>query len=342
MARQRKFRFPKIRLTVPRQTKSLLRSLTTLGRFGLRTTAKAANPIGRTIEISDFGSNPGRLKMFIYTPEKLVRRNAPLIVVLHGCGQHAESFASNSGWIALANHLRLPLLLPEQVARNNASRCFNWYRPSDTQRGHGEAMSVRQMVRASIKRFFSDPRQVFVVGLSAGGALTAELLAAYPAVFNAGAVVAGMPVGSASNAASALLHMHHANPFTTRETLISAIMSKQTITQRPRKWPRISIWHGERDRAIDPANGAALAVQWSGIHGFGDLPSFDDVAASGIRRRTWGAAKRPLVEWWTLPEMGHGFPVDAAIPGGGRAAFGVVDAGISGAYHIARFWGLEI
>lgn len=342
MVRQRKFRFPKIRLSVPRQTKSLFKSLATLGPFGVHKTTMTANPMGRTIEISDFGSNPGQLKMLIYTPEKLVRRNAPLIVVLHGCGQYAESFASNSGWIALANHLRLPLLLPEQVARNNASRCFNWFRPGDTQRGYGEAMSVRQMVRTSIKRFSCDQHQIFVVGLSAGGALTAALLAAYPAVFNAGAVVAGMPVGSASNAASALLHMHHANSFTTRETLVSAITSKQKTTQRPRKWPRISIWHGERDRTIDPANGAALAAQWSGIHGFGEVPSFDDVAASGVRRRTWGEAKRPLVEWWTHPDMGHGFPVDPAIPGGGRAAFGIVDARISGVYHIARFWGLMV
>jgi poly(hydroxyalkanoate) depolymerase family esterase len=300
----------------------------------------AAGSLGRTVEITDFGSNPGQLKMFIFTPEKPVRANAALIVVLHGCGQYAGSFALDTGWIALSNHFKIPLVLPEQVRRNNTGRCFNWFRPADTLRGSGEALSVRQMVRTSIKRFSSDPRQVFVVGLSAGGALTAALLASYPAVFNAGAVVAGMPVGSASNAASALLRMHKANPFSTQETLIQAVASQQKISRRRRKWPRISIWHGSKDHTIDPANGAALALQWSGLHGFGDVPSSDEISTSGIRRRSWGLETRPSVEWWTIPEMGHGFPIDTAVSGGGRTAFGVIDAGISGAFHIAAFWGL--
>lgn len=342
MARRRKFRLPKLHLGIPLQTRLLFRSLSNLAPVGPAKAAKLANPPGRTSEITDFGTNPGKLKMFVYAPEKPVRPSSPLIVVLHGCGQHAETFAANAGWVALANHFRLPLLLPEQIARNNASRCFNWYSPADARRGCGEAMSVRQMVRAAIKRFSSDPRQVFVVGLSAGGALTGALLAAYPAVFNAGAVVAGMPVGAASNAASALIRMHRADAFSSRETLISAVTRQQPVGKRPRKWPRISIWHGERDRHIDPANGTALAAQWSGVHGFAETPSADEVAASGIRRRSWGTPKRTMVEWWTLPEMGHGFPVDASIPGAGNSAFGVIDAGISAAYHIARFWGLQI
>ncbi len=281
--------------------------------------------------------------MYVYTPVKPVPANSPLIVVLHGCGQHAGSFASNAGWVDLANHFRLPLLLPEQVAANNPGRCFNWYRPGDTQRGLGEAMSVRQMLRAAMQRFVSDRRRIFVVGLSAGGALTAELMASYPAVFNAGAVVAGMPVGAASNAVSALLRMNSSNPFTTRESLVKAITSNQATSKRSRRtWPRISIWHGEQDRTIDPANGTALAAQWSALHGFAELPSSDDISASGIRRRSWGNANRPSVELWTLPKMGHGFPIDAATPGGGRVAFGVVDARISAAYHIAGFWGLKI
>jgi poly(3-hydroxybutyrate) depolymerase len=48
------------------------------------------------------------------------------------------------------------------------------------------------------------------------------------------------------------------------------------------------------------------------------------------------------VDWWTIPHMGHGFPVDEGTQGGGRAAFGVIDARISAAYHIAGFWGLKV
>ena len=135
---------------------------------------------GRVVEIAAFGSNPGGLRMLVYTPARLPA-DAPLVVVLHGCQQDATSFAANAGWLALARHLRCALVLPEQTAENNRGRCFNWHRPADARRGAGEAKSIRQMVSVATKRFRSDRRRVFVVGLSAGGAMAVALLAAYPA-----------------------------------------------------------------------------------------------------------------------------------------------------------------
>jgi poly(hydroxyalkanoate) depolymerase family esterase len=88
----------------------------------------------------------------------------------------------------LARRLRVALVLPEQTFANNRGRCFNWYRATDVRRGSGEAKSIRQMVRVATERFRSDRRRVFMAGLSAGGAIAAALLAAYPAVFAAGAV----------------------------------------------------------------------------------------------------------------------------------------------------------
>ncbi len=303
-----------------------------------RAAVKPATAAGRVTEVTGFGTNPGELRMFVYAAKRL-RAGAPLIVVLHGCGQYAESFARNAGWIALAEHCGAALLLPEQVTQNNNGRCFNWYRPGDVRRGSGEAMSVRQMVRTAIKRFGSNPRQVFVVGLSAGGALAAALLAAYPAVFSAGAVVAGMPVDAAHSTAAAMLRMHHASRFSSRVALADDVRRAAPASQN-RKWPRLSIWHGGHDRVIDPANGEALAAQWSELHGYGETPNIDDVSATGIRRRIWGTAKRPVVEFWTIPEMGHGFPIDSSLPGGGARGFGIADAGIPAARHIAKFWGI--
>ena len=92
------------------------------------------------------------------------------------------------------------------------------------------------MVSVATKRFRSDRRRVFVVGLSAGGAMAVALLAAYPATFAAGAAVAGMPVGSASTSAMALLRMHRADPYRSRTALAAAVQ-------------------------------AALPAQWTALHG---------------------------------------------------------------------------
>ena len=41
-----------------------------------------------------------------------------------------------------------------------------------------------------------DRRRIFVTGLSAGGAMTLAMLATYPDVFAAGAVIAGLPLAA--------------------------------------------------------------------------------------------------------------------------------------------------
>lgn len=299
----------------------------------------ASDPAGRVVEVSDFGSNPGGLRMFVYAPPKRLPSGAPLIVVLHGCGQSAAAFARDAGWIALAKRIGAALLLPEQTSRNNHGRCFNWFQPGDVRRGGGEAASIRQMVRAAVRRFKSDQRRVFIVGLSAGGAMAAAMLAAYPATFAAGAVIAGMPVGAAYNGASAMLRMRHADRLLNRRILADAVRRAAPPTRSSRAWPRISIWQGEKDKLVDPRNAEALAAQWSAAHGFEGAPTAEASPSAGVRRRLWNKPKRVAVELWTIADMGHGFPVDSA--DGGHETFGVTNVGLPAARLIARFWGID-
>ena len=299
----------------------------------------APSPAGRAVEIHEFGPNPGGLRMHVYAPVRLPAK-APLIVVLHGCGQSAAAFARDAGWIALAEAAKAALLLPEQSSRNNHSRCFNWFQPGDTRRGAGEAASIRQMTRAAMRRFGSDPRRVFIVGLSAGGAMAAAMLAAYPSTFAGGAVVAGMPVGAASNSATALLRMRHADRLATRRSLFDALRRAAPPTRGARAWPRLSIWQGGRDKLVDPHNAENLALQWSAAHGFEGPPNLDTTPRPGVRRRVWSGPKRAAVEIWTVADMGHGFPIDAA--DAGHEGFGVLPVGLPAARLIARFWGLAV
>ena len=142
-------------------------------------------------EETEFGSNPGNLRMFSYLPGKL-KPSAPFIVVLHGCKQKAGTFATRC-WMACAcRRGRLALLIPEQKGlpsyfydvylfpwfvalwgANNQNACFNWFQPEDTARDRGEALSIRQMIDAMVARHSVDRWRVYVVGLSAGGAMAA-------------------------------------------------------------------------------------------------------------------------------------------------------------------------
>lgn len=301
-----------------------------------RPAPEAPPPADSVTELRRFGSNPGGLRMFVYVPPRMPK-GAPLVVVLHGCRQEAGPFAGDAGWIAWARRQGVPLLLPEQVAANNRQRCFNWYRPGDV-RGTGETLSIRQMIREAAKRFASNRRRIFIVGLSAGGAMSGAMLAAYPTLFAGGAIVAGMPVGAASGSLMALHRMHRADPLGSRGALVAAVQAASPL-RKGRQWPRISVWQGGADRTVDPANAELLAAQWSGAQGLEMEPSSDFELSPGVRRRAWGSRSRERVEVWTLGGLAHGYPIQAALDGG-RPGPWVLEAGISATRRIAEFWGL--
>lgn len=313
--------------------------------------------------ITDFGSNPGRLGMRVYVPGTAPPAGAPLIVVMHGCGQSAFEFARDGGWIAFAERQRVPLLLPEQSGDNNQQHCFNWFRPSDITRGRGEVLSIRQMVAEAVRRFHSDPAQVFVVGLSAGGAMAAALLAAYPDVFAAGAVIAGLPVGCARNPAQAFARMSDAGADRTPAEWADQVRAVGPARYRG-PWPRISIWHGAQDRTVDPRNAKNLVEQWTALHGLDAVADERTAAVPGATHSVWGSSRPPVVESWTVASLAHGFPIERAVAArsfepdlmaswmamgafgqgfpfaGGHGSRWVHEAGIDAVPAITGFWGI--
>lgn len=164
-----------------------------------------------TVEVTNFGSNPGKLKMFKHIPDQLPT-SAPLVVVMHGCKQNARTFTDESGWTLLSDKLHVALVMPEQQQANNQNNCFNWFDPANNVRDRGEALSIKQMVDKMKADHPIDPNRVFATGLSAGGAMTSVMLAVYPEVFSGGAIVAGLPYGCANNLVDALQCMQTGFP----------------------------------------------------------------------------------------------------------------------------------
>ena len=123
----------------------------------------------------------------------------PLVVALHGCTQTADSYDQGTGWSDLADRLGFILIFPEQQPANNPKNCFSWFLPADTARDSGEALSIRQMIAKAVEKFGVDRSRMFVTGLSAGGAMASVMLATYPEIFAGGAIIAGLPYGSASS-----------------------------------------------------------------------------------------------------------------------------------------------
>ena len=288
-------------------------------------------------EIAEFGPNPGGLRMLTYVPAN-APPEAPLVVVLHGCTQTAGGYDVGAGWSTLADRYGFVLLLPEQSAANNPNRCFNWFQDQDTRRDSGEAASIRAMIDTMIASHSIDRAKIFVTGLSAGGAMTSAMLAAYPDVFAGGAIVAGLPHGAASDVRSAFSAM--AGDFSGRGANWPAHVTRASGHSGP--WPVVSIWHGSADATVAPANAEAIVAQWRGVHGVDAQPSSTGMV-DGHARRVWRDDKgREVIEAYSIAGLGHGTPLatgngDAQC---GRAGPFLLEAGISSSYHIAKFWGL--
>ena len=290
-------------------------------------------------EVTGFGSNPGALRMFKYVPAGLPA-NSPLVVALHGCAQSASSYDAETGWQMLADRWQFALVLPQQQSANNSSSCFNWFESGDTARGQGEALSIKQMVDRMIADHAIAPSRVYVTGLSAGGAMTAAMLAAYPDVFAGGAILSGLPYRCATTQSAAFSCM---NPGTNLAPAQWGDRVRAAYPSWTGPWPLVSIWHGDADYTVRPMNLTESMEQWTDVHGIDQVADVSDTVAGYPHRLYKNAAGQPLVETYTISGMGHGTPVD---PGTGETQCGVagayiLDANICSSYYIGRFWGLD-
>lgn len=286
-------------------------------------------------ELTGFGSNPGALRMFTFAPRRLAPSPA-LVVVLHGCTQTAAVYDLGAGWSTLAERYGFVLLFPEQTTANNPKNCFNWFLPDDVSREQGEALSIRQMIEKAIVAHGIDRRRVFINGLSAGGAMTAAMLAIYPEVFAAGAIIAGLPYGTANNVQQAFESMFQGRSRLAGEwgNLVRGASSHRG------PWPRVSIWHGDADATVKPQNAESLAEQWTNVHGIRTPPVKDSV--DGYPHRVWRKDGAVMVESYTITGMAHGTPLAAqhSDQACGRSGPFLLEAGISSSYHIATFFEL--
>lgn len=282
--------------------------------------------------VADFGPNPGALSMFDYRPASAAAEPA-MVVVLHGCTQSAEGYAGGAGWIAAAERFGFVLLCPEQTSRNNPNLCFNWFNPGDTRRGGGEAASIAQMVAHATAQHSIDPARIFITGLSAGGGMANVMLAAYPERFAGGAIIAGLPYGSASNVQEAFAAMAHQRQDSDR-ALGNRVRSASGHTG---PWPQISIWHGDADTTVSPLAGDAVARQWADVHGPGLVDS-----GSGDHRQWRDRDGKVMVEYRRIRGMGHGTPLSTR----GSNAVGVegpflLEVGISSTLDVIESWGFK-
>lgn len=309
---------------------------------GLLLSVLAAPPALALTQVTGFGSNPGNLLMYKHVPAEMPS-HAPLVVVLPGCFQTAAAIES-TGWSALANTWKFYVVYAQQQSSNNGASCFNWFEPRDYARGSGEALSIKQMVDRMKADHSIDPGRVFVSGFSAGGAMSAVMAAAYPDVFSAAAVMAGIPYKCASGSTEGFSCM---NPGRDRSPHEWGELVRGAVPGSPGPWPRVTIWHGTSDTTVVPSNMSELVQQWTDVHGIDQDPDEVDVVRGYPHRSYQDGSGQTLVETYEITGMGHAVAIDpqTTLPGstsacGTTGAF-INDKDICSTLEAARFFGLD-
>jgi poly(hydroxyalkanoate) depolymerase family esterase len=231
---------------------------------------------------------------YVYVPCGLKKKTRPpLVVYLHGCTQTAAQAATQTRWNALADAHGIVIAYPEQFSPNsepvgeqqvrdhvfdgNGASCWNWFRPEHIQRGPGEAGTIAGITQRVMEQHAIDLRRVYVMGISAGGAMAGAMAANYPDLFAAAALLAGeaYPLGSdASGALAARAMDANAHPM----PVMIVQGSLDELVPIPSGEANLSQWLGTNDLVDDGSanNSVPRAPASREDHGL------DESAAGGV------------------------------------------------------------
>lgn len=229
----------------------------------------------------------------------------PLIVMLHGCKQSPDDFATGTGMNALADQHGFFVAYPAQSPNANGAKCWNWFLSEHQARETGEPALIAGMTKQILSAHTLDPERVYVAGLSAGAAMAVILGTTYPEIYKAVGAHSGLPYAAAHNIPSAFAAMGGKQGVSVAKAEGVIPFSDQTHDQVT---PLI-VFHGDADRTVDPANGNGLVNQALGAAS-AMLPESCVTGASvdGVqytRSIYTTALGDPLVEYWEIHGGGH-------------------------------------
>jgi len=247
----------------------------------------------------------------LYIPSGYVGQALALLVMLHGCYQNADDFAAGTRMNTLAETGAFLVVYPAQPSSANISRCWNWFRREDQQRGAGEPALLAGLTRQIMATYHVDASRVFVAGMSAGAAMSVILGATYPDLYAAVGVHSGLAYAAAHDLATAYAAMQHGGLAPARpESRTSGAMGAPA-----RVVPTI-VFHGDRDLTVHVVNADHVLTPWVQATDERDTTPKPDQRVTVERvqvPRGYAYTRsiyhdpqgRALMEKWIVHQMGH-------------------------------------
>jgi poly(hydroxyalkanoate) depolymerase family esterase len=198
-----------------------------------------------------YTNDQGQRDYRLYVPSGYRPGSAlPLVVMLHGCTVTAEQMDATTQYAALAEARTFLVVYPVQSSAANPALCWNWFDPNSQARGKGEPSLIAGITQTVLDGWSVDGKRVYVIGPSAGGAMSVIMGATYPDRYAAIGVVAGCEYAGAPCGSSG-------GP----DPVAQGKLAYQAMTTLARPLPVI-VFHGDADPVAAPVNGQQVTQQW--------------------------------------------------------------------------------
>ena len=267
------------------------------------------------VQVTNFGSNPTNLQMYLYVPNN-VQPHPAILLGLHGCQGSGPYFYSSTQFASLADQYGFVVIYPS-VTRSYD--CWDVSDPSSfTHNGNNDPAGLVSMIQYVEQHYNGDASRVYVTGSSSGGMMTNVMLGDYPDVFKAGAAFMGVPFGCFA---------------TTDGSQWNSQCAQGQISRTPQQWgdlvraadpgysgprPRMQLWHGTADTTLYYANFGEEIKQWTNVFGLSQTPTSTDSPQSGWTRTRYADGSGNVdVEAYSIAGAGH------VLPQSGMAAYAV-------------------
>ena len=283
-------------------------------------------------EVTDFGTNPTQLQMYVYEPYTLLD-NPPVVVAVHYC--HGNARVSTTG----ASSRRSPNSTVSSSSIPPSPRPARLFRrPSDAALTHDGGATRRASCRWSSTPSRTQRRPP--PGLRHRGLLRGdddECLAGR----------LSRRVRRRIGLCRRALRLFRQQP---RLLGWNSECATGTVTHTAQEWgdlvraaypgytgarPRIQLWHGTADKTLNYVNFGEEIKQWTNVLGVSQTPAStetDTPAVSQTRTRYGSSGEDAAVEAISLAGVSHNLPVDAAA----AIAFFGLDNALQGLGHHRR------
>jgi poly(hydroxyalkanoate) depolymerase family esterase len=260
--------------------------------------APAPLPPGARFEWRTYANKAGSRAYKLYIPSGYSGQALPLVLMLHGCTQSPDDFAAGTRMNDLAEEHNFLVAYPAQIRSANPSKCWNWFNAHHQQRDQGEPSLIAGITRQIMHDLSVDRRQVYIAGLSAGGAAAAIMGTTYPDLYSGVGIHSGLACGAASDMPSAFAAMRQG---------ASTVATRAHWRDGPNGMLPTIVFHGDQDMTVNPVNADQIIAQSKAGANLRTTINRGE-APGGVRYTRLVQANEngtPVLEQWTLHGAGH-------------------------------------